>query len=114
MKKRVPQCPAEITLSVISGRWKFLILWHLFQGTKRFSELMRGINGITQKMLTQQLREMERDEIITRKVYPQIPPKVEYSLTPLGHSLKSVLDAMCAWGIKHRDRKMQARELKSA
>jgi DNA-binding HxlR family transcriptional regulator len=114
MKSRQPKCPAEITLSVISGRWKFLILWHLFQGTKRFSELLRGIEGITQKMLTQQLREMEKDEIINRKVYPQVPPKVEYSLTPLGQSLKSVLDAMCEWGVKHRDRKLQATERKTA
>jgi DNA-binding HxlR family transcriptional regulator len=114
MKKRTPNCPAEITLGVISGRWKFLILWHLFQGTKRFSELLRGIDGITQKMLTQKLREMERDDVIHRRVYPQVPPKVEYSLTPLGQSLKSVLDSMCEWGIKHRDRKLQQRELRSA
>jgi DNA-binding HxlR family transcriptional regulator len=114
MKQRQPKCPAEITLNVISGRWKFLILWHLFQGTKRFSELLRNIDGITQKMLTQQLREMEKDEIIYRKVYPQVPPKVEYSLTPLGQSLKAVLNAMCEWGVKHRDRKLQAGELKTA
>jgi DNA-binding HxlR family transcriptional regulator len=114
MKQRNPRCPAEITLNVISGRWKFLILWHLFQGTKRFSELLRGIDGITQKMLTQQLREMERDEILHRKVYPQVPPKVEYSLTPLGQSLKSVLDAMCEWGARHRDRKQPKAQLKSA
>ena len=114
MKLRNPKCPAEITLNVISGRWKFLILWHLFQGTKRFSELLHGIDGITQKMLTQQLREMEKDDIIHRKVYPQVPPKVEYSLTSLGQSLKAVLDAMCGWGVKHRDRKSRPPELKSA
>ena len=114
MKLRDPKCPAEITLNVIGGRWKFVILWHLFQGTKRFSELLHGIEGITQKMLTQQLREMERDDIVHRKVYPQVPPKVEYSLTSLGQSLKPVLDAMCAWGVKHRDRKARPAELKSA
>lgn len=114
VKQRNPKCPAEITLNVIGGRWKFLILWHLFQGTKRFSELLHNIDGITQKMLTQQLREMERDDIIHRKVYPQVPPKVEYSLTPLGQSLRSVLDAMCQWGVKHRDRKLQHPELRSA
>ncbi|HEX9880825.1 MAG TPA: helix-turn-helix domain-containing protein [Candidatus Binatia bacterium] len=97
-------CPAETTLRVIGGRWKLIILWHLFQGVKRFSELQRGINGVTQKMLTQQLREMERDGVIERKVYPQVPPKVEYSLTTLGKSLEPVLDAMCDWGIKHRNR----------
>src|SRR5687767_3976356 len=96
-----PACPAEITLRVIGGGWKLLILWHLFPGPKRFSELKRGINGITQKMLTQQLREMERDGIVNRKVYAQVPPKVEYSLTPTGRSLQPILDAMCEWGTRH-------------
>ncbi len=94
------KCPAEITLRVIGGRWKILILWHLFQRVKRFSELRRELDGITQKMLTEQLREMERDQIIHREVYAQVPPKVEYSLTPLGESLKPVLDAMCGWGVQ--------------
>ncbi len=114
MRQTHTECPAEITLNVISGRWKFLILWHLFQGTKRFSELRRSVNGITQKMLTQQLREMERDGIVDRKVYPQVPPKVEYSLTTLGQSLKSVIDAMCEWGTKHKARNREQKELKSA
>lgn len=87
-----------MTLNILSGRWKFLILWYLFRGTKRFSELRRSIPGVTQKMLTHQLREMERDGLITRKVYAQIPPKVEYSLTTLGRSLQPILDAMCDWG----------------
>ncbi len=100
---KVDKCPAETTLRVIGGRWKLIILWHLFQGVKRFSELQRGINVVTQKMLTQQLREMERDGIIERKVYPQVPPKVEYSLTALGKSLQPVLDSMCNWGTRHRD-----------
>src|SRR5581483_2533983 len=94
------KCPAEVTLAVIGGRWKILILWHLFQKVKRFSELRRDIGGITQKMLTEQLRELERDGVIHRKVYPQVPPKVEYSLTPLGESLKPVVDAMAAWGLQ--------------
>lgn len=92
------RCPAETTLQVIGGRWKVPILWHLFQGTLRFSELSRALHDVTQKMLTQQLREMERDGIVTRKVYPQVPPKVEYSLTPEGRSLKPVVEAMCKWG----------------
>src|SRR5438477_1455954 len=88
MAKRSPgKCPAEITLAVIGGRWKVIILYQLFQGVKRFSELQRAIKGITQKMLTQQLREMERDAIVQRTVYPQVPPKVEYQLTPLGLTL---------------------------
>jgi DNA-binding HxlR family transcriptional regulator len=93
-------CPAETTLKAISGRWKLLILRELFTGIKRFGELQRALEGITQKMLTQQLREMEDDSIIHRKVYAQIPPKVEYSLTPLGESLKPIIDAMHEWGDK--------------
>ncbi|GET39813.1 winged helix-turn-helix transcriptional regulator [Microseira wollei] len=91
-------CPAENTLKAISGRWKLLILRELFTGVKRFGELQRALEGITQKMLTQQLREMEDDGIIHRQVYPQIPPKVEYSLTPLGESLKPIIEAMHEWG----------------
>jgi len=94
-------CPVETTLHVISGRWKTVILFHLFDGTKRFSELLRAMGGITQKMLTQQLREMESDGVVRRRVYPQVPPKVEYSLTSLGHSLQPVVEAMCRWGLRH-------------
>src|SRR2546426_4393357 len=105
MKTRPTKCPAEITLSVVGGRWKTLILWQLFQGTKRFSELQRAMDGITQKMLTQQLREMEKDGLVHREVYPQVPPRVEYSLTSLGESLKLVIAAMCEWGTMLRDGK---------
>ena len=98
MKKLKTRCPAEVTVNIIGGRWKLLILYHLFQGVKRFSELQRSVKGITQKMLTQQLREMERDGLVHREIYPQVPPKVEYSLTPLGESLRSVVDAMSHWG----------------
>ena len=77
---------------MIGGRWKVLILRELFQGVKRFNELQRAVNGITQKMLTQQLREMESDGIVHREIYLQVPPKVEYSLTPLGESLKPIID----------------------
>jgi DNA-binding HxlR family transcriptional regulator len=94
-------CPVERTLDVIGGRWKVLILRELFQGVKRFNELQRAINGITQKMLTQQLREMESDGIVHREVYLQVPPKVEYSLTALGESLKPIIDTMHEWGIQH-------------
>jgi DNA-binding HxlR family transcriptional regulator len=98
MKTLTRKCPAETTLDVIGGRWKVPILWHLFKGTLRFSELRRGLEGVTQKMLTQQLRELESDGIVNRKVYPQVPPKVEYSLTGEGQSLKPVVEAMCKWG----------------
>ncbi|GAB1544086.1 transcriptional activator HxlR [Scytonema sp. NUACC21] len=94
-------CEVETTLKVIGGRWKVLIIRELMLGVKRFGELQRSLDGITQKMLTQQLREMEEDGIIHRKVYPQIPPKVEYSLTPLGESLQPILYAMHEWGLKH-------------
>ncbi len=94
-------CPVEITLEVIGGQWKVLILRELFKGVKRFCELHRVIHGITQKMLTQQLRTMEKHGIIHREVYPQVPPKVEYSLTSLGKSLKPIIDSMHEWGAKH-------------
>jgi len=100
MAKRSTKCPAEITLAVIGGRWKVVILYQLFQGIKRFSELQRAIKGVTQKVLTQQLRELERDGIVGRTVYPQVPPKVEYQLTPLGRTLAPVVEAMCQWGLK--------------
>jgi DNA-binding HxlR family transcriptional regulator len=99
-KKKV-SCPVETTLKVIGGRWKVLILRELFTGVKRFSELQRGLTGITQKMLTQQLRELETDGIISRQVYPVIPPKVEYSLTPLGESLRPIIDEMHRWGVHY-------------
>jgi DNA-binding HxlR family transcriptional regulator len=91
-------CPVEFALKAIGGRWKVLILRELFRGTRRFGELHRALHGITQKMLTQQLRELEQDGIINRYVYPQVPPKVEYSLTPMGQTLKPILDSMHAWG----------------
>ncbi len=102
-------CPVENTLRVIGGRWKFLILRELFPGVRRFSELHRALNGVTQKMLTQQLREMEENGIVFRQVYAQVPPKVEYSLTPLGRSLRPILDAMHEWGVKHLNEKTRNR-----
>jgi DNA-binding HxlR family transcriptional regulator len=96
-RTEAPKCPAETTLDVIGGRWKVPILWHLFGRTLRFSELKRALPHITQKMLTQQLRELEQDGVVKRKVYPQVPPKVEYSLTERGASLKPVVEAMCRW-----------------
>jgi DNA-binding HxlR family transcriptional regulator len=94
-------CEVETTLKVIGGRWKVLIIRELIAGVKRFGELQRALPGITQKMLTQQLREMEEDRIIHREVYAQIPPKVEYSLTPMGESLKPILYAMHNWAVEH-------------
>jgi DNA-binding HxlR family transcriptional regulator len=97
-------CPIKTTLDVIGGKWKPLILFFLKTGTKRFSDLRRSVPDVTQKMLTDRLRELERDEIVHRQVYPQVPPKVEYSLTAYGKTLAPVLEAMAAWGIRHRRR----------
>lgn len=93
--------PVGITLRVIGGKWKPLILWHLCQRTTRFNELMRLMEGITQKMLTQELRELEADRLVSRKVYPEVPPRVEYSLTTHGKSLRPVLSKMAQWGDSH-------------
>lgn len=94
----LPACPVEITLSLISNRWKTLIIRDLLEGTKRFSELQRSVGGISQKVLTQNLRAMEADGLVSRTIYAEVPPRVEYALTPLGESLQIVLDAMHEWG----------------
>lgn len=91
-------CPVEATLSVIGGKYKAIILWHLIDGTLRFSELRRFLPQATPKMLTQQLRELEADGIIHREVYPVVPPKTEYSLTDYGKTLNPIVQAICAWG----------------
>ena len=98
-KTKLPPCPVETTLKIIGDKWKVLILRDLFTGTKRFSELKKSLGTVTQKMLTQQLREREKDGIISRKVYPVVPPKVEYSLTDLGKTLKPVIQSLSDWGI---------------
>lgn len=97
-KNNLPACPVETTLKIIGDKWKVLILRDLFTGTKRFNELKKSLTDVTQKMLTQQLRELENDGIIHREVYPVVPPKVEYSLTELGKTLKPVIDSMYDWG----------------
>ncbi len=98
LETKKTSCAVEATLKVIGGRWKVLILRELFRGTQRFGQLHRAINGITQKMLTQQLRELEQDGLITRTVYAEVPPRVEYDLTERGQSLKPILAAMHKWG----------------
>ncbi|MCU9613422.1 helix-turn-helix transcriptional regulator [Caldibacillus lycopersici] len=101
MPKKKYNISVEATLEVIGGKWKCVILCHLNHGKKRTSELKRLMPDITQKMLTQQLRELEADGVINRIVYNQIPPKVEYELSEYGKSLQSILDALCAWGENH-------------
>ena len=102
-RRSAQRCGVETTLSVIGGRWKVLILFRLLDGTLRFSELRRVLPGVTQRMLTLHVRELERDGMIHREVYREIPPKVEYSLTPAGQSLEPLLRLMSAWG--HANRK---------
>lgn len=95
------QCSMELTLDLIGGKWKALILWHLGENTLRFSELKKTLPKITQKMLTQQLRELETSGLVNRFIYTQIPPKVEYSLTPVGKSLLPILTTLCQWGLNY-------------
>lgn len=96
--KTLPACPVETTLAVIGSRWAVLILRDLLTGTKRFSELKRSVGRISQKVLTANLRAMEARGLLTRKVYPEVPPRVEYTLTAAGESLRPVLEALAAWG----------------
>ena len=101
-EKKVPDCPVEMTLQLIGDKWKVLIIRDLLTGTKRFNELMRSVTGITQKVLTSHLRAMEAAGLVNRKVYPEVPPRVEYSLTQTGFSLKPVLDSMVQWGAAYK------------
>lgn len=100
--KELPACPVETTLTLISDKWKVLILRDLLSGTKRFGELKKSLDGVSQKVLTTQLRQMEISGLLVRTVYPEVPPRVEYTLTELGYSLKPILDAMSDWGEEYK------------
>ena len=100
--ENLPACPVETTLTLISDKWKVLILRDLLPGTKRFGELKKSIGHVSQKVLTAQLRQMEQSGLVNRKVYAEVPPKVEYSLTDVGYSLKPILDAMWTWGEEYQ------------
>ena len=100
--EKLPACPVETTLTLISDKWKVLILRDLLPGTKRFGELKKSIGNVSQKVLTAQLRQMEQSGLVNRKVYAEVPPKVEYSLTDVGYSLKPILDAMWTWGEEYQ------------
>ena len=100
--KTLPACPVETTLTLISDKWKVLILRDLLPGPKRFGELKRSVGNVSQKVLTAQLRQMEDSGLLQRTVYPEVPPRVEYALTALGHSLKPLLDAMENWGAQYK------------
>ncbi len=101
---QLPACPVETTLMLISNRWKVLIIRDLLEGTKRFGELKKSVNGISQKVLTSNLRDMEQSGLLTRTVFPEVPPRVEYSLTDTGYSLKPILDAMFLWGKEYKEK----------
>ena len=100
--KELPACPVETTLTLIGDKWRVLILRDLLTGTKRFGELKKSIGNVSQKVLTAQLRAMEDSGLLTRKVYAEVPPKVEYTLTELGESLKPILDSMWNWGEEYK------------
>ena len=102
MQSELPACPVETTLSLISDRWKVFIIRDLLEGTKRFGELKKSVGNISQKVLTANLRSMEESGLLTRKVYAEVPPRVEYTLTETGYSLKPILDAMVDWGTKYK------------
>ena len=101
--KDLPKCPVETTLQLLSTKWKILIIRDLLTGTKRFGELKKALGTITQKVLTTNLRDMEEKGLVARKVYSQIPPRVEYTLTDIGYSLGAVLDSLASWGSAYRE-----------
>jgi DNA-binding HxlR family transcriptional regulator len=104
MKKRVYTCGMDAALAVVGGKWKFLILWHLAGGPRRFGELRRLVVGISEKMLIQELKEMELDGIVNRKDFHEVPPRVEYAMTSFGRALAEALRPLCEWGNKHMKR----------
>ena len=105
--KELPICPVETTLTLIGDKWKVLILRDLLTGTKRFGELKKSIGSVSQKVLTAQLRDMEQSGLINRQVYAEVPPRVEYSVTPKGKSLENILELMCEWGEKNIDERFE-------
>ena len=109
-KKELPACPVETTLMLIGDKWKVLILRALMPGTKRFGELKKSIGHVSQKVLTTQLRDMEEKGLVSRKVYAEVPPRVEYTLTETGYSLKPVLDALWDWGESYKETQETGKE----
>jgi DNA-binding HxlR family transcriptional regulator len=103
LNNNLPDCPVETTLKLIGDKWKVLIIRDLLTGTKRFGELKSSVTGITQKVLTSNLRAMEADDLVIRTIYPVVPPKVEYTLTDTGKSLSPILDSMLAWGNQYKE-----------
>jgi len=109
MKRELPSCTVQITLSLIDNKWKMLLIGELmFEGTQRFSQLRKALPGISQKVLTQNLRALETSGLVYREVFAEVPPRVEYSLTDLGSSLKPIIEAMMKWGEDYRDNCFEA------
>lgn len=106
-EKQLPACPVETTLTLIGDKWKVLILRDLMDGSKRFGELKRSVGNVSQKVLTAQLRAMEESGLLTRTVYPEVPPRVEYTLTELGYSLRPILDVMWDWGTAYKEKQSE-------
>jgi DNA-binding HxlR family transcriptional regulator len=104
MKEELPACPVATTVNLIGNKWKLLILRDLLAGTKRFGELRKGVSGISQKVLTDNLRSLEEDGILVRKIYAEVPPRVEYSLSDLGESLRPIIEVMEKWGRSYKAR----------
>ncbi|OHD27796.1 MAG: MarR family transcriptional regulator [Spirochaetes bacterium GWB1_59_5] len=102
-KEELPACPVATTVGLIGNKWKLLILRNLLTGTQRFGELRKSLSGISQKVLTDNLRSMEEDGLLTRKIFPEVPPRVEYSLTDLGNSMRPILKAMESWGLGYKE-----------
>lgn len=111
MSKELPACPVEITLQLISSKWTVLIIRELSTGTKRFGELKNSLENISQKVLTNNLKEMEQNGLLIRKVYPEVPPRVEYSLTETGRSLQPILDSMFDWGNNYKENQIQMKKM---
>lgn len=107
-RNELPQCPVALTVSMIGSKWKLLIMRDLMDGSKRFGELHKSLAGISQKVLTENLRAMERDGLLTRTVFPEVPPRVEYALSDVGRSLSSVIEAMRDWGLAYTKHRGQA------
>ena len=104
-RRKVYSCPVDVALDVLGGKWTIHVLWFLSQGVQRFGQLRKSIPGITQKVLTRELRALEGHGVVRRRAYPQMPPRVEYSITPYGRTLDPLLDAMCDWGLAHARRR---------
>jgi len=111
--KELHKCPAEITVKLVGSKWKLLILWELSQGICRFTDLLKNVSGISQKVLTQSLRSLEADNLVSRHVYAEVPPRVEYSMTDIAHDLAKILDIMGDWGEKYAKMKETGQLLKT-